>query len=575
MKRLALIAIWALGACGDGGGASDVADTLAPDSVDDADASDVADATDADTTDADATDATDADTTPSPAWYERAVMYEIFGRSFQDSDGDGIGDLPGLISRLDYLNDGVPGSGDDLEVDGLWLMPIFAASSYHGYDTTDYTTVDPHYGTNADLEALAAACEARGMHLVLDFVMNHTGDQHPWFADAESSASSAHRNWYVWRGDDPGWTQPFGSHDRVWHSGGGAFYYGIFTAAMPDLNYREPAVVAAMTDVARGWLDKGVTGFRLDAARYLVEGTSANALAEQPETHAFWKDLRAALAPGRPDLYLVGEAWTSRDAVTTYYGGGAELHQAFDFDLEGALEMTLTRGAASWLASTLAQQKQAGAPWSFEATFMSNHDLDRPTSRLPAGSLPAAATLLLTMPGTPYIYYGDELGALYAPGLGDKSKRGPMAWSADAKAGFTTGTPWLALANESATRNVASEMADPSSLLQHHRRLIALRHAHPALAGDGVKVLTAPDPGLFAMLRWSADEVVVVIVNVANASPAAVTLDLSSEAELLGDGPWTIASLLDDADSVIASDRAAIPTGGAWTPYESRILRLR
>lgn len=576
MRALApMVTLW-LGAlcvagCGDGGGT--VADT-APDGGDTTDTA--TDATrdgtsgDADADDADDTDDADGgEVTPVRPWYERAVVYEIFVRSFQDSDGDGVGDLRGLVDRLDYLNDGEPG-GDDLEVDGLWLMPIFTSDSYHGYDITDYRGIDPDYGTMEDFEALIAACEARGIKIVLDLVMNHTGAAHPWFLASRSGPDDPKRDWYVWRADDPGWKQPFGSAN-VWHPYGGAFYYGVFWSGMPDLNYREPAVAAEMTDVARSWTQRGAAGFRLDAARYLVESADGG-LFEQPETHAFWRSLRAALPP---ESYLVGEVWTSRAAVATYYGEGDELHQAFDFDLQDAIVYSAAQGSATRLRAALSAQAGSGAPWSYSATFLSNHDLDRLSLDLTDGQQRAAAFLLLTLPGTPYIYYGDELGVKSAPALGDQAKRGPMAWTADEGHGFSTGAPWVGFAPESDTRNVANALANGGSLLRYHQTLIRLRREHPALSGPGLTVLTTPSPALFAMLRREGDEVLLAAVNLGEESLPEATLDLSSVVAAIGPAPWTMKGILGTTAETEVTDPAAVPMGPAWASHSGRLWTLK
>lgn len=577
------VVVVALAACGDGGGnqgdaaadsdvASDTIDSdVAPDSAPDTIDSDVTpdSAVDSGDTAADSGDTDVAEVTPDDRpWYEKAVMYEVFVRSFQDSNADGIGDLRGLMDRLDYLNDGQPG-GDDLGVDGLWLMPIMEAASYHGYDTTDYRKVERDYGNNADFTALVAACESRGMKVVLDLVMNHTSDQHPWFVDARSGPDAEHRDWYWWRSDDPGWKQPFGTAN-VWHRfGGNAYYYGVFSSTMPDLDYRTPAVAAEMTDVAHDWIGRGAAGFRLDAARYLVESEDGQ-LADQPGTHAFWKSLRATLGD---DAYLVGEVWTGRSAVSTYYGDGDELQQAFDFDLQGAIVKAVGDGSNTWLTQGLAAQKAAGTPWSYEATFLSNHDLDRLSKTLDDGEQRAAAFLLLTLPGTPYIYYGDELGARSAPALGDPAKRGPMAWNPGGTHGFSSAAPWLAFADGSDEHNVATQLADPASLLRYYQSLIALRHGHRAMNDGDLRVVTLPAPMLFGFLRVHADEVVLAIVNLSATTVNVTQADLS-QAGLDAAGPWHLTPLIGESGPVEVTDPRAVPIGTAWEPYEGRLWTL-
>jgi glycosidase len=220
------------------------------------------------------------------------VFYEVFVRSFADGNGDGKGDLPGLIARLDYLNDGDPATSTDLGVDALWLMPVFASPSYHGYDVTDYEKVNPIYGTNADLERLLAEAHRRGMRVIVDLVLNHTSDQHPWFRDSASSPTAPKRDWYVWRADDPKWVQPWNEKQSVWHQHAGAWYYAIFWGGMPDLNYRTQAVREEAKRIARYWLSRGVDGFRLDAIRHLIETGPGDGQAGNPDTHAFLRNSR-------------------------------------------------------------------------------------------------------------------------------------------------------------------------------------------------------------------------------------------------------------------------------------------
>ncbi len=516
----------------------------------------------------------DAATEPAP-WYRRAVMYEVMVRSFQDSDGDGIGDLPGLLARLDYLNDGAPG-GDDLGVDGLWLMPIFAAGSYHGYDTTDYRAIDPAYGTIADFDALVAACHARGMRVVLDLVLNHTSRRHPWFTAASANSDDPRRAWYLWRDENPGWLQPFGAGSGgVWHRAGGVYYYGLFSGEMPDLDYREPAVVAEMTDVARGWLDRGVAGFRLDAARYLVESASGE-LADQPETHAFWQTFRKALAVGTPDVYLVGEVWSGRASVSTYEHGGDELHQAFDFDLQHALRDAAATGRASALQAALQAQAQSGTAWGFAATFVGNHDLARVAGTLGESGQRAVTFLLLTLPGTPYLYYGDELGLGPSPVNGDRAKRGPMAWDASPNAGFSDApTPWNALADDADRHHVAAARADPASLWRLTRDLIALRHAHSALASDGLRVVTVGNAGVFAMVRHDHAGAYLAVVNLGSSTAPVGAVDVSRAADVLGAAPPAAPIVFGSGVNVAVQGWDRVTSGSPLAPGEGRVIRLR
>ncbi|HET9554071.1 MAG TPA: alpha-amylase family glycosyl hydrolase, partial [Anaeromyxobacteraceae bacterium] len=272
----------------------------------------------------------------SDAWWNGAVFYEVFVRSFEDSDGDGVGDLKGLIAKLDYLNDGDPSTTTDLGVDALWLMPVFASPSYHGYDTVDYEAVEPDYGTPEDFRDLIVEAHRRGIKVIVDLVVNHTSDQHPWFREARSSPAAPHRGWYVWRADDPGWTQPWNPGQGTWYRAAGGYYYALFWSGMPDLDWRNPAVRAEVRRLATLWLGRGVDGFRLDAVRYLAED-GPGLQADRPDTHRYLKEFAATVRAARPDAALVGEAWADTFTISDYYGdtarvpGGDELPLLFDF----------------------------------------------------------------------------------------------------------------------------------------------------------------------------------------------------------------------------------------------------
>ncbi|MCX6100050.1 MAG: alpha-amylase family glycosyl hydrolase, partial [Candidatus Bipolaricaulota bacterium] len=236
------------------------------------------------------------------AWWQDAAFYEVFVRSFQDSNGDGKGDLAGLIERLDYLNDGDPATTDDLGVTALWLMPIMESPSYHGYDVIDYYKVESDYGSNADFQRLIQEAHERGIRVIVDLVLNHTSTQNPWFG-ASLNRASPYRSWYIWSDANPGYAGPWG--EQVWYPRGGAFYFGVFWSGMPDLNYRNPDVTSRMLDVARYWLaDMGADGFRLDAVRYLIENGVAQE--DTPATHFWLKGFDAVAKGWSPDAYLVG-----------------------------------------------------------------------------------------------------------------------------------------------------------------------------------------------------------------------------------------------------------------------------
>lgn len=371
-------------------------------------------------------------------WWRDQVFYEVFLRSFADSDGDGIGDLAGLTARLDYLNDGDPGTTSDLGVDAVWLMPIHPSPSYHGYDVKDYRAVNPQYGTLADFDAFVAAAHQRGLRIVIDMVLNHSSSQHPWFLDSRSGSAAAKRDWYVWSATDPGWTNPMGGG---WNLDNGAWFYAAFNGSMPDLNLRNAAVEQELIATMKFWLARGVDGFRLDAVRYFVENGGGSFAQDQPETHDLLARLRAALQADYPEALLVAEAWASQGITSTYYGTGDEAQLAFCFDLADGIKGSAQLGSASWVVTTLQQAVASleGKDLGFMAPFLSNHDQTRVRRALGADA-PArvAAATLAALPGTPFLYYGEELG-MQGGTAGDPQKRTPMRWTGVAPVyGFTS-----------------------------------------------------------------------------------------------------------------------------------------
>ncbi len=463
---------------------------------------------------------------PAPAgpalrtWANGAVFYEVFVRSFQDSNGDGKGDLQGLISRLDYLNDGNPATDTDLEVDALWLMPVFASPSYHGYDTTDYENINPDYGTNADFQRLLDEAHKRGIKVIVDLVVNHTGSGHPWFVESSSSPDSPRRDWYVWSATDLGWAQPWNAASPTWHKKNGAWYYGIFWSGMPDLNFRNPAVRAEAKRIAALWLERGVDGFRLDATRHLIEDGPGDGQNDTTETHHFLKEFSAFVRSVKPDAVLVGENWTDTQHIAPYYGstasvpGGDELPLNFDFPLAGRIIGGVRAGEASGIAGKLTEMKRAYPPGATDVPFLTNHDMRRVASDLrdDPGRLRSAAAVLLTLPGTPFLYYGEEVGLQNGTTEDDEAKRTPMPWDATPGGGFTTGTPWHRFAPGRETANVAAQTGAPASLLSHYRKLIRARHASPALARGELSLLSSEGP-LLAFVSTDGVERVLVVHN--------------------------------------------------------------
>ncbi len=433
----------------------------------------------------------------SSGWTSQ-VAYEIFVRSFADSNGDGIGDLKGIINKFDYLNDGKPG-GDDLGVTLLWLMPIMPSPSYHGYDGTDYMNVNPAYGKLADLDALVALAHSRGVKIILDFVANHTSPQHPWFVD--SAAATGHNDWYVWRDTTPEttWKQPWSGGGKVWHVKGKRWYYGVFSSNMPDLNAQTPGVTAALQQAAGFWLDRGIDGFRLDAVRYLIETGPGKGQQDTQATLDWWGGFAQYTHTKQPATLLVGEAWASNAIAAKYQQAG--LDTTFDFDLQTSLLNAVAGGLGDGVEIVTCQEEGQFPPGAPRGVFLSNHDQVRWASQiLDPDAQKLAESLLFFVPGTPFLYYGEEIGTPNGTGTDDKNKRLPMRWNASPNGGFTTGTPWQAPADGP---DVASQLQDPTSMLRHVQKLIAVWRQTPALQRGAWTVLDAPDGWLLAVRTLS------------------------------------------------------------------------
>ena len=452
-------------------------------------------------------------------WAAGKVFYQVFVRSFADSDGDGIGDFNGLTARLDYLNDGDPATDADLGIDAIWLMPITQSPSYHGYDTVDYYALEEDYGEEADFDAFVEAAHARGIKVIMDLVVNHLSAQHPWFRDANRSVDDPYHDWFVWRDHDPGWVRPW-APANTWHKSRTLplYYYGLFWGGMPDLNYENPEVRAEMLKIARHWLARGVDGFRLDASRHIIEAGDPAKAAGSPETHEFWREFSRAIRGDYPHALFVGENWTSIDEVAPYYGDKPydQLDMNFNFDLSSALVSALNAGLASPVYDALCAVAEHYPPHALDATFLTNHDMVRVLTQLRDDRTKArlGASLLLTLPGVPFIYYGEEIGLRNGPGDEDPEKRTPMPWTAEG--GFTTGEPWMVNRKADPDVHVAAQTADEDSLLNHYKALIRLRGGHPALSSGGFRPLDALDDDVLAFERFSGDQRLIVIANMAD-----------------------------------------------------------
>ncbi len=440
-------------------------------------------------------------------WWNDAVFYEIFVRSFADSDGDGVGDINGLIERLDYLNDGNPETTDDLGVTGIWLMPIMESPSYHGYDVTDYFQIDEEYGSEEDFHKLIEAAHARGIRVIVDLVLNHTSTEHPWFVES-TDPGSERRDWYVWENEDPGYRGPAGQ--PVWHETEEGFYYGVFWHGMPDLNLENPEVTEATHEAAEYWLQEmGVDGFRLDAIKHLVE--DGRLQENTPATHEWLQEFNSTYKGSNPNAFAVGEAWTGTQQIQDYTGDEVDI--AFQFELAEDIIKSSREGIGSLLTKTQSDVVEAYPPGQY-ATFLANHDQNRTMSQLRGDEKGAkiAASILLTSPGVPFIYYGEEIGMTGEKP--DEDIRRPMQWSDEGPgAGFTEGVPWRPPAEDFVTRNVVTQDRDPESLLSHYRELIQLRNNHPALrVGDWTLVDTKPSR-ILSYVRQDGNETILVLIN--------------------------------------------------------------
>ena len=487
---------------------------------------------------------------PDPAerslrpWWETGVIYQIYPRSFQDSNGDGVGDLAGILARLDRVA--------ALGVDAIWLSPVFPSPmDDFGYDVADYTGIDPMFGTMADFDRLLAAVHARGLKLILDYVPNHSSAQHPWFVESRSSRDNPKRDWYIWRDPAPGggppnnWISDFGGSAWEWDEATGQYYLHAFLPSQPDLNWRNPELRQAMFDVLRFWLDRGVDGFRLDVLWHIVKAqglpdnppnpdwTPAQTerdrviqrySTDQPEAHAIAADMRA-LADSYGDRVLIGEIFLPDARLARWFGtpDRPEVHLPFNFHL------VETPWDAAVLARTIAAYDESIPANGWPNWVIGSHDAPRIAARVGEAQARVAAMLLLTLRGTPTLYQGDEIGIgkvdippdrIRDPqhfrqptlNIGRDRSRTPMPWDASANAGFTTGQPWLPLNPDWPTRNVAAQAEDPASMLTLYRRLLALRRETPALVTGTLHMLDAP-PGVLAFARDADGRQVRVLLN--------------------------------------------------------------
>ncbi|MCR2807036.1 alpha-amylase family glycosyl hydrolase [Paenibacillus soyae] len=440
------------------------------------------------------------------------VFYEIFVRAFYDTNGDGIGDLNGVTEKLDYLK--------ELGVGGIWLMPINASPSYHGYDVTDYYAINPEYGTLDDLKRLLEEAHKRDIEVIMDLVVNHTSSEHPWFKEALANPDSPYRNWYTIKTAQDQLQTDGAVDGNPWHSYGNLRYLGVFWGGMPDLNFEEPAVRAEMIKIGQYWLEQGLDGFRLDAAKHIFGDFKSTV--SSPEVQAankeWWQEFRKGMLDVKEDAYLIGEVWDSLAIIAPYFDNA--LDSAFHFDLAGKLLGAAGSETDPDLAFSLGRAYGAYAQSSggsfVDAPFLSNHDQNRVMSVLGGNVDHAkmAASLLLTLPGTPYLYYGEEIGM---QGMKpDEYIREPMLWHSNPDGGEGQ-TTWVASKHNKDAGGVSVEAqeGEDGSLLEHYRELIGWRNAEPALRDGtiGEYKLEPSNSKLSAYVRVATKERVLVVHN--------------------------------------------------------------
>ncbi len=513
-------------------------------------------------------------------WWQDGVIYQVYPRSLQDTGGDGVGDLPGIHDRLPYLA--------SLGVRALWISPFYPSPmADFGYDVANYTGVDPLFGTLDDFDRLIAAVHAQDMKLIVDFVPNHTSSEHPWFVESRSSRDNPKRDWYLWR--DPGpdggppnnWMSHFGGPAWTYDERTGQYFYHSFLTAQPDLNWRNPEVKAAMYDAMRFWLDRGVDGFRMDVLWLLIKDDQyrANPLnpdwkggnsfasvlplytADRPETHRIVAEMREVM-DAYPERVLIGEIYLPIDKLVQYYGVDPNTSDLRGADMPFNFHLILTPWQAEPIASLIRNYEAALPAGAWPNWVLGNHDQPRLATRLGAGQVRVATMMLLTLRGTPTLYYGDEIGMPDAvvppdrvqdpaeknqPGIGQgrDPERSPMPWDSSPKAGFTTGEPWLPLIADHSTRNVERQSGGQDSELALCRRLLALRAEHPALHSGTVAEVRAEN-GVLLFQRHPAQD--------SEGSSFQIVLNLTGEHREVqaGAGRVLVTTLLDGEGGEVA-----------------------
>jgi alpha-glucosidase len=495
-------------------------------------------------------------------WWKHGVIYQVYPRSFLDTNGDGIGDLEGITGRLDYLA--------WLGVDAIWISPVYPSPmADFGYDISDYCGIDPVFGNLEDFARLLGEAHRREIKVILDLVPNHTSDRHPWFIESRCSRSSPKRDWYIWRDAHPGgappnnWMSNFGGSAWTWDEATAQFYYHAFLREQPDLNWRNRDVRAAVYAVMRFWLDLGVDGFRVDVLWHLMKDAAFRDnpvnpaytpgqpdinrflqvhSADQPEIAQVISEMRH-IVEAYPERVLIGEIYLPMERLAAYYGEQlAGVHLPFNFQL------LFAPWQASSIAALIEAYERALPAGAWPNWVLGNHDQKRVATRIGSRQARIAAMLLLTLRGTPTLYYGDEIGMLDVPiapgaiqdpwekrepglGLGRDPQRTPMQWNGSLSAGFTDGTPWLPIAEDYCHTNVAIEKQDPASILTLYRNLIALRRSSPALASGSYRAVPL-GYNVLAYERFLGEERLLVVLNF-DGEPKDLTLPSWEGAQVL------------------------------------------
>ena len=499
-------------------------------------------------------------------WWNETVFYQIFVRSFKDSDGDGIGDFKGLIEQLDYLNDGDPETIDDLGIGGIWLMPIHPSPSYHGYDVTDYTSVNTDYGTMADFDEFMEEARRRGIKVIIDFVVNHTSTDHPWFQSSRADRNARERDYFIWRENKPDQRGPWGQ--EVWHSGETGYYYGLFWGGMPDLNYDNPEVFQIIRDAADFWLlDKKIDGFRLDAVKFIDE--TGDQLEDTEGTFEFWERFQRAMKFSNPQSLSVGEAWTSTDKILPYLRDNEGMDMCFEFDLAGAI-LNSVQTEHYGAVQRQVQNVYNVYPDQQWGTFLTNHDMNRSIDLLGNSIEQAktAAAIYMTLPGVPFVYYGEELGMRGVKP--DEFIRRPMQWTGGTNVGFTSGTPWIFPDRSEPMRNVETENSDPNSLLNWYRKLIHLRTEEPSLNRGSYRPLLSDNTSILAFERSDDQYSTFVFINLSD-NKISANIDTRLVASLAENGMYT--DLLTGNSQLLDIQDQTVITEMQFSPREVVILQ--